>query len=363
LASAFRPENTPKRYVVAVLATGIALLTRVLLNPVLDGYLPYITLFAAAAFSAWFCGIGPSILSLVVAIVGVRYWLIHPIHSFAIPDLRQSLGLVLFLLTSALFMVFGEVSRRERERVRIIQENLEAQLRQQTVELSNAKQDVLNLTGHVLHLQDEERRRLARELHDGVGQSLAALAMNLSAIGTDIERLAKTASKVTDSTALVSDMSRDIRTISHLLHPPLLDEVGIQAALQWYIEGFAERSKIAVDLDLPEDFGRLPREAETAVFRIVQECLTNIHRHSGSTAANVRVTRSNTEVQVEVRDHGRGIPKEKISEIASSGTPGVGLRGMRERLSQLGGSLEIGSNGNGTMVVARLPVKVASASA
>ena len=363
MASAFRPENTPKRYAVAVLVTGIALLTRVLLNPVLDGNLPYITLFAAVAFSAWFCGIGPSILSLLVAIVGVRYWLIHPTHSFAIPDLLQSLGLVLFLLTSALFVVFGEISRRERKRVRIIQENLEALNLQQTVELGNAKQHVRNLTGQVLHLQDEERRRLARELHDGVGQSLAALSMNLSAIGTDIERLAKTASKVTDSTALVSDMSADIRTISHLLHPPLLDEVGIRPALQWYIEGFAERSKIAVDLDLPEDFGRLPREVETAVFRIVQECLTNIHRHSGSATANIRVTRSNTEVQVEVRDQGRGMPKEKISEIASSGTPGVGLRGMKERLNQLGGSLEIGSNGSGTIVVARLTVKAAAASA
>jgi signal transduction histidine kinase len=338
-------------------------LTRLLLNPVLDGNLPFITLFAALAFSAWFCGIGPSVLSLVVAILGVRYWLIHPNHSFAIPDLAQSLGIVIFVLSSSLIVVFGEINRREKERIRIIQENLEARVRKQATELDNANQHVRDLTGHVLHLQDEERRRLARELHDGVGQSLAALSMNLSAIGTDLERLAKTASKVGDSTALVSDMSKDIRTISYLLHPPLLDEVGLPPALRWYIEGFAERSKIAVDLALPDDFGRLPREAETAVFRIVQECLTNIHRHSGSPIANVRVVRSETEVQVEVRDQGKGMAKDKISEIANSGAPGVGLRGMRERLNQLGGNLEIDSNGTGTTVVARLPVPASSSKA
>lgn len=360
LPSAASFENTTTRYAVALLATAIALLTRLLLNPVLDGNLPFITLFAALAFSAWFCGIGPSVLSLVVAILGVRYWLIHPNHSFAIPDLAQSLGIVIFVLSSSLIVVFGEINRREKERIRIIQENLEARVRKQATELDNANQHVRDLTGHVLHLQDEERRRLARELHDGVGQSLAALSMNLSAIGTDLERLAKTASKVGDSTALVSDMSKDIRTISYLLHPPLLDEVGLPPALRWYIEGFAERSKIAVDLALPDDFGRLPREAETAVFRIVQECLTNIHRHSGSPIANVRVVRSETEVQVEVRDQGKGMAKDKISEIANSGAPGVGLRGMRERLNQLGGNLEIDSNGTGTTVVARLPVPASS---
>lgn len=361
MPSALGFENMKARYAAAFLATAIALLIRAVLNPFFDGYLPFATLFAAVAFSAWFCGFWPSILALLVGAVGARYWLIHPTHSLSLPDFPQSLGLVAFVLTSALIAGLGEAGRRERERLLIIQEKLEAEVRQQANALGDANQHVRDLTGHVLHLQDEERRRLARELHDGVGQSVAALAMNLSAIGADLERLAKTASRVADSTALVSDMSRDIRTISHLLHPPLLDEVGLRPALQWYIEGFAERSKIVVDLDLAEDFGRLPREAETAVFRIVQECLTNIHRHSGSPLAKVRIARHQTEVQVEVRDEGKGIPTEKMAGIASSGTPGVGLRGMRERLNQLGGKLEIDSNGNGTGVVARLPVPASTA--
>jgi len=313
-------------------------------------------LLVAVAFSAWFCGLGPSLLSVAAATVGARYFLIEPTHSFVPPDFPQTLGLLIFLLTSALLVAFGEMVRRDRARMRLAQENLEALTRQQAVELGNAHRHVRDLTGHVLHLQDEERRRLARDLHDGVGQLLAALSMNLSSISADLERLSKTATKVTDSSTLVSDMIRDIRTISHLLHPPLLDEVGLRPALQVYIEGFAERSKISVDLDLPADFGRLPRDTETAIFRFVQECLTNVHRHSESSVAHVRMTQSDGTVEVEVRDQGKGIPAEKISEVAVTGSPGVGLRGMRERLSQLGGSLELISDGKGTAVVAKLPV-------
>jgi len=151
--------------------------------------------------------------------------------------------------------------------------------------------------------------------------------MNLSAIGGDIAKLAKTASTVTDSAALVADMSADIRTISHLLHPPLLDEAGLSSALRWYIEGFAERSKIKVDLKVADDLGRLPRDLETAIFRVVQECLTNIHRHSESSVARVRVASSGGDVRVEVQDEGKGILAEKLGELISAGLPGVGVRG------------------------------------
>src|SRR5262249_10823804 len=199
---------------------------------------------------------------------------------------------------AALIIAFGEIIRRERARMRLAQKNLEALTRQQAAQLGHAHQHVRDLTGQVLHLQDEERRRLARDLHDGVGQLLAALSMNLSSIGGAVERLSKTATKVADSSTLVGDMIRDIRTISYLLHPPLLDEIGLRPALQVYIEGFAERSKIAVDLDLSDDFGRLPRDTETAIFRFVQECLTNVHRHSESLVAQIRVTRSDGLVEV-----------------------------------------------------------------
>jgi PAS domain S-box-containing protein len=211
-----------------------------------------------------------------------------------------------------------------------------------------------HLSARLLHLQDEERRRISRELHDSVGQIVVALIMNLSqlressATSPHLERL------FSDSDTLVQELSRDLRTMSHLLHPPLLDEVGLASALEWYVDGFAQRSGIPTTLELvPQDFGRLNSDCEIAVFRIVQECLTNVHRHSGSADAAVRLSRSGTEVRLEVQDRGKGIPPEK--QFASLGSIGVGLSGMRERVVQLGGKMDIHSDA-GTKVVATLPL-------
>ncbi len=224
-------------------------------------------------------------------------------------------------------------------------------------ERKRAEESLRLLSGQLLHLQDQERRRIARELHDSAGQILAALGMNLSLVGSENGNIAPRAAKaIQESVGLVQELSRELRTISHLLHPPLLDEVGLASALRSYLEGFTERSKIRVDLELPEDLGRLQQDLETAIFRIVQECLTNIHRHSESPVARIRISRSDSQVSLEVEDRGKGIPSEKRGALDSGGTPGVGIRGMRERLRQLGGTLEINSSGRGTVVVARLPV-------
>jgi PAS domain S-box-containing protein len=223
-------------------------------------------------------------------------------------------------------------------------------------ERKQAEESLRLLSGRLLHLQDQERRRIARELHDSAGQLLAALGMNLSLVGAENGNIApRAANALQESIGLVQELSRELRTISHLLHPPLLDEVGLASGLRSYLEGFTERSKISVALELPEDLGRLPQDLETAIFRIVQECLTNIHRHSESPVARIRISRSESQVSLEVEDRGKGIPLEKREAMDSGGTPGVGIRGMRERLRQLGGTLEINSNGGGTVVVARLP--------
>jgi PAS domain S-box-containing protein len=220
-----------------------------------------------------------------------------------------------------------------------------------------AEENLRLLSGRLLHLQDQERRRIARELHDSAGQILAALGMNLSLLESENGNIIPRAAKaLRDSIDLVQELSRELRTISHLLHPPLLDEVGLASGLRSYLDGFTERSKIKVDLELPEDLGRLPQDLETALFRIVQECLTNIHRHSESPVARICIRRSDGQLSLEVEDRGKGIPPENREAMESGGTPGVGIRGMRERLRQLGGSLEINSNGTGTVVVARLPV-------
>jgi len=237
-----------------------------------------------------------------------------------------------------------------------------AELEMKNLELMRQTEVVRELSARLLQIQDEERRRIARELHDSVGQMLAAVNMDLAHVTREAGSLSPEAARaLADNSDLLEQISTEIRTISHLLHPPLLDEVGLQSALQWYIDGFSERSKIRVDLELPEDFGRLPRNLEITLFRVVQECLTNIHRHSGSSTAAIRVARSENEVRLEVRDAGKGIPPQTQATLASGRLSGVGLRGMHERLRQMGGQLEVQSNGRGTLVLATLPIEVASA--
>ena len=219
-----------------------------------------------------------------------------------------------------------------------------------------AEESLRALSGRILQLQDDERRRIARDLHDSAGQILTALKINLVPLEG---RLAKDhpefVKPVAESIVLVDQLTSEIRTLSQLLHPPLLDEVGLTAALHLYVESFAKRSKIRVDLDYPPNYGRLPQEMETALFRIVQECLTNIHRHSGSPTASIRFKQSSQEVTCEVKDEGKGISPEELSTLALSGRIGVGLSGMRERVRQLGGSLKIDSNGHGATIIATLP--------
>ena len=223
-------------------------------------------------------------------------------------------------------------------------------------DLTSQKQQ-MDFAARLQNLQDEERRRLARELHDSVGQTLAALSMNIGIIQTQSHKLdAAVARAVSDNAGLVEQVSREIRTISHLLHPPLLDVAGLASALRWYVDGFSERSNIKVDLEIPSDFGRLPDELEIAIFRIVQECLTNIHRHSGSATAAIRLRQESDNLIVLVQDRGKGIPREKQHDLIEAGGGGVGFAGMRERLRRLGGTLEIQSDGAGTAVSAILKV-------
>jgi len=348
--------------VLAIVTVGAAFLVSSALHPLVGDGLGYVLLFPAVAFSAWYCGIGPSVVATILALVGATYGFVSPIQPLAIFNAADLVRALVFLLSSILVVAMGESRRRHNEKLRNEQGELEKRVRERTSDLDTANKSLRELSARLLQLQDDERRRIARELHDSVGQMLVALTMNLSAVRLDVERLSKIAHALTDSENLVQEMSSEVRTISHLLHPPLLDEAGLLSALRWYVEGFVRRSKIEVDLDLPDNFGRLPRESETAIFRVVQECLTNIHRHSGSSVAKIRVRQRGSDVLVDIEDKGKGIPPEKIQEMASSGAPGVGIRGMRERLRQLGGTLEVQSNGNGTVIHVCLPIAEAPSS-
>jgi PAS domain S-box-containing protein len=570
------------RYALAIFAVVVSLLLRSLLTPVLGNGNAYHTVWLAVVFSAWYCGFGPSIVSTVLGALGVWYWFLPPLHSFAIPDRANTFGLLGFLVFSAAIIALGESNRRgfgarsrlaaivessddaivsknldgvitswnqgaerlfgytegeavgqhitmliptslrheeamildrlhrgeriahfettrlkkdgtrvdvsltispvrnregdvigaskvarditqqkqaalalraseerfraivdttpecvklvardgtllqmnsfgltlvgadgadavvgrsvydlieakDRERFRAFNEKIcsgergslefeiiglggeRRRVETHAAPLQNADGTAVQLAvtrditrrkqaeeairekelaARLLKLQDEERRRIARELHDGVGQLLAAMSMNASRLDGEKSKLSPDAARCAEENAkLTEQVSADIRTMSYLFHPPLLDELGLDSALQWYIDGFAERSKIAAKLELATDGERLPQDHELCLFRITQECLTNIHRHSGSSNALVRLLRSPGEIRLEVSDDGKGLDHETQSKIASGETVGVGLRGMRERVRQFGGSLEIRSNGHGTSVIATMPLE------
>jgi signal transduction histidine kinase len=361
-----------RRYGLAILAAFVALLLRQLLTPFLGENNPYHTVWAAVVFSAWYCGLGPSILTTVVSVVGIWYWFLPPAHSFTLDDPKSAIsGIVGFLFFSGMIIALGESNRRSLAKSRRAEKNLqrahdelEERIKDRTADLAMANDNLRELSSRLQQMRDEERRRIARELHDSVGQLLAALSMNLGIVEAQASKLDLPGARaLSENTALVQQISGEIRTISHLLHPPLLDAAGLASALRWYVDGFSERSKIQVNLEIPEKFGRLPDEMELAIFRMVQECLTNIHRHSGGSAAIIRVHQQDQGISIEVQDYGKGIPLERQLELSSSGRTGVGFRGMRERLRQLGGRLEIRSGNSGTVVIANLPLADAVAKA
>jgi signal transduction histidine kinase len=247
--------------------------------------------------------------------------------------------------------------RESEERYRTLADALDTQVQFRTQELERRNSELRELSGRLLELQDVERRHIARELHDSAGQTLAALGMSLARLAQDAKNNPDHLTKgIEDAEGLVQHLTQEIRTTSYLLHPPMLDEVGISSALSWYVQGLTERSSLQIDLQVPENFGRLPAEMELLIFRLVQESLTNIHRHSGSKTALIRIERQGDNVQVKVEDQGRGMSPERLAEIQSRGT-GVGIRGMRERVRHFLGDLVIESNDSGTRVYATLPLK------
>jgi len=464
------------RYALGVFAGIGALLLRGLLDPLVKDQDPYHSLWLAVIFTAWYCGVGPSIVAVLIGVAGVWYWFLPPYHSFGLRSASDTFDMLVFLAFSAIVIAVGEATRRlmfrreqAEEQLRKAHEELEyrvkertAALEQKTAELSEkaalleltndailvknserlisywnrgaemlygwSKREALgqpahellltqfpippneieardywegelrcvrrdgksitvtsrwnrvkdksgravgwleintditgrkrmedaarSLSARILTLQDDERRRIARGLHDSLGQYLAALKMNVHMLAAGGEnRLAA------ESLDIIDKCIAETRTVSHLLHPPLLDEAGFGSAARWYVDGFAQRSGIRVNLDLPRELARLSREAEIALFRALQEGLSNVHRHAGSTQVEIRLGAEQDCVRLEIKDNGRGIPAERLQGLnEGAAEAGVGIAGMRERMRELGGSLEIESDSSGTRLRVAIPV-------
>lgn len=267
-----------------------------------------------------------------------------------------------------------EALRASEARYRNLVGNLDREVQERTRELRERNEEVLRtseelriLSSRLLQVQDEERRRIARDLHDSSGQILTAIGLDLANVAEQVKSdevraiSPKLAGQVEETQKLVDLLHRELRTTSYLLHPPLLDESGLFSAISWYVQGISQRSGLGIEFDLPKNFGRLSREMELLVFRLVQECLTNIHRHSGSKTARVSISREADAIVLDVQDRGRGIPPEKLASI-DAGASGLGIRAMRERLKQFGGELRIGSSDAGTRVWVSVPLQQPSTS-
>jgi len=258
--------------------------------------------------------------------------------------------------------------RESEERLRTLSNSLEIQVSERTEELEHRNAEILQqseqlrqLSNRLLKIQDDERRHIARELHDSAGQLIACLSMNLAGISQHAKHNPSLAESLEDTQNLVLQLNKEIRTTSYLLHPPLLDETGLSQAIDWYMQGLMERSGLEIKLDIAEDFGRLSADLELAIFRIVQESLTNIHRHSGSKTATIHLSRGIDNVLLEIQDQGKGIPSEKLAAIKAQRT-GVGIAGIRERIRHLGGEMDIQSGGAGATIVVTFPLATGPAS-
>jgi signal transduction histidine kinase len=341
------PKSILVRYLVAVVAACLALLLRLLLTPLIGSDTPYFTLWLAVVFCAWFCGVGPSVIATVLMMLSVWYWFLPPLGSFALQSEQQAFGLGAFLLFAGVIITIGHRARKTQERLTAARADMERAVAERTAELAQANEKLRQLTTSVLLLQDAERRRFARDLHDSVGQLLVVIGMNMAAferkekLTTDGARLLK------DSKQLIEQLSGDVRTISHLLHPPMLDEAGLGAALRIYVDGFSKRSGIEADVLVPRDLPRLSQELEISVFRIVQESLTNVHKHAEAKTVKISIEHSLTGLTVSVADDGKG--------LLNGHAVGVGLAGMQERVRQLQGTFQVLSGETGTSITATFP--------
>lgn len=388
-----------ERYAIALATGAAAIVLRWALDPLLGHVAFYVTVYMAVAFCVLVCGFGPAVLSAAVGFLGIFYWFVDPRHSLLVVRPAEIHAILGCFFVCAVLIGLGAANRSKQfrlndtihaltteaaERKRAEQElqkahvELEQKVEQRTAELSRAleklegeiavrrraEQQMRTLSVRLMTLQDEERRRIARDLHDTTGQTLAAIKMTAAAIAHAARNISEAKGLINDLNGFTDEALRQIRTTSYLLHPPLLDEAGIASAARWFVEGFAKRSGIQVRCDIPEKLENVSRNCEMALFRILQESLTNVHRHSQASTATVAFRMDDQCIRFEISDNGCGIPEDELEKIrATGGNGGVGIAGMSERARELGGQLKIDSDADGTKLSVILPATVHPASA
>jgi signal transduction histidine kinase len=390
LFSPIRREFVVERYGVAIATAALAIVLRWIFDPLLGHVAFYVTVYVAVAFCSVVCGYAPAIVSAIVGFMGIFYFFVDPRHSLSPTRPSEIHGVVGWFFVCAVLIVLGENHRKQQFRLRqsiaamtsaanerqraeaalqrthdllesrVVERTSQLtltlnRLEREVTERKRAEEQLRQLSVRLMTLQDEERRHIARDLHDTTGQTLAAMKMTTALIqrtaaGSEMQRL------LDDLNALTDQAVQEIRTTSYLLHPPLLDEAGIASAVQWFVEGFSKRSGIQVNCEIAENLQRPPRNHELVLFRVLQESLTNVHRHSGASAATVRLNLAAAHFALEIADNGTGIPEDSLKRFHEDGHgTGVGLVGMRERVNELNGWLDIRSGPTGTSVSVSLP--------
>lgn len=348
-------------YGLAILAAIAALLLREVLGAEFGSHYPYHTAWLAIIFTAWYCGIGPSILTVAMDALGIWYWFLPPYDSLSGKNHVEYFGMLGFLAFSGVIVAMGESNRRlflrralAEKALKKANDELEERVMKRTAELERSNESARRLSARVMTVQDEERRRIGRALHDSLGQYLAALKINLDRVEATNESDSKL---ISESLEFVAQAIVETRTISHLLHPPLLDEVGLCSAIRSFVEGFARRSRLSLTLEsFPGSYPRLSPNLEIALFRALQEALTNVHRYANATAVSVCLERNDSCVQLRISDNGKGMSPAVLKEVREGATEtGVGIAAMRERIRELNGALQIESGDWGTVLMITAP--------
>jgi PAS domain S-box-containing protein len=254
---------------------------------------------------------------------------------------------------------FSKITRDITEKMRQ-QEALRKEIAEREraqAELRRSEESLRLLSVNLLRTQDEERRRIGREMHDSLGQYLSALKMKLGVLRVkEANQIPEVAAQFEQCNALLEECVKEVRTISYLLYPPMLEEMGLKSAVAWYLEGFAQRSGIKTNFEVSQNFGRVSRDVELAVFRVLQESLTNAHKHSGTGVIDIKMSRANGTIDLQVRDYGKGLPEGVFSQTGPL-RMGVGLRGMNERMHQIGGTIGVHNVKPGALVHATVPAQ------